>query len=374
MQKPLGAFVVIELFSIPCHNKYMSEQKLEGYFFGVVFIAILTLVGYIFYPFLGALTLALVLSILSTPFYHSVQRHITGKPSVAAGLVVLVVMLAVILPAIGLLILLIDEAYSLANYATSLDYNFLPRFVENVDTRMHTLFPTINSLKDSIDLGSILQKSTQYIGSLATNAVTGTLGVVFKLFLVIIALFFFLRDGKAFVDTLIKLSPLADDEDVRIVERIRGVTRSLVRGTLVIALLQGMMTGIGFALFGVPNPVLWGSVAAIGALVPNIGTSIVAIPAITYLAFSGGSPAAVIGLTAWSLLIVGLVDNIIGPKLIGSGAQIHPLFILLSVLGGLATFGIAGFLLGPLVFGILVALAEIYKVKISRLHEATQSL
>jgi predicted PurR-regulated permease PerM len=351
----------------------MSEQKLEGYFFGVVFIAILTLVGYIFYPFLGALTLALVLSILSTPLYHAFQRHIQ-KPSLAAGLVVLIVMLAVILPAIGLLILLIDEAYSLANYATSLDYNFLPRFVENVDTRMHTLFPTINSLKDSIDLGSILQKSTQYIGSLATNAVTGTLGVVFKLFLVIIALFFFLRDGRAFVDTLIKLSPLADDEDVRIVERIRGVTRSLVRGTLVIALLQGMMTGIGFALFGVPNPVLWGSIAAIGALVPNIGTSIVAIPAITYLAFSGGSPAAVIGLTAWSLLIVGLVDNIIGPKLIGNGAQIHPLFILLSVLGGLATFGIAGFLLGPLVFGILVALAEIYKVKISRLHEATQGV
>ena len=81
---------------------------------------------------------------------------------------------------------------------------------------------------------------------------------------------------------------------------------------------------------------------------------------------------AVIGLTAWSLLIVGLVDNIIGPKLIGSRAQIHPLFILLSVLGGLASFGIAGFLLGPLFFGILVALSEIYKIKISRLHEAAQ--
>ena len=346
----------------------MSEQKLEGYFFGAMFIAVLVLVGYLFYPFLGALTLALVLSILATPLYHLVHNKIQ-RAGAAAAITVVAVMLAVILPAVGLLILLIDEAFGLAEYASSIDYNFLPQFVNNVDTRIHSLFPTVTSLQDSIDIGTILQKSTQYIGTLATNAVTGTLGVVFKLFIAIITLFFFLRDGKSFVETLIRLSPLSDDEDVRIVERVQMVTRSLIRGTLVVALVQGMMTGIGFALFGVPNPVLWGSIAAIGALIPNVGTSVVAIPAIVYLGFSDAHIAAVVGLTAWSLLAVGLIDNIIGPKLIGTRAQIHPLFILLSVLGGLAAFGIAGFLLGPLLFGVLIALAEIYKIKIQQIHE-----
>jgi predicted PurR-regulated permease PerM len=120
----------------------------------------------------------------------------------------------------------------------------------------------------------------------------------------------------------------------------------------------------------VPNPVLWGAIAAIGALIPNIGTSVVSIPAIIYLFVTGNVPQA-IGYIGWSVFVVGLVDNIIGPRLIGGSARIHPLFVLLSVLGGIAMFGISGFLLGPLTVGLLVALAEIYKVKIRQIHERT---
>ena len=349
----------------------MSEQKLEAYFFTAVFIGMLVLTGVLFYPFLGALTLALVLAILVAPLYQWLLARIR-KPGLTSGLVVLIVMLAIIFPAMGLLFLLIDEATGIADYATSVNFDFVPRFVEHIDGRIHDLFPASASITDSVDLATVLQKATDYVSTLAAGVITGTIGIFFKLFIVIIALFFFLRDGKSFVQTFVKLSPLTDDEDARIVSRVQAVTRSLIRGTLVIAVLQGLLAGIGFLVFGVPNPVLWGSVAAVGALVPTVGTSIVIIPGVLYLFFVNTSVAAAIGLAAWGLLIVGLVDNIIGPKLIGERAQLHPLFVLLSVLGGLALFGISGFILGPLIFGVLVALAEIYKVKIQRLHEGGQ--
>ena len=188
-----------------------------------------------------------------------------------------------------------------------------------------------------------------------------------KFVVAIIALFYFVKDGRSFLSEIVKLSPLKDSEDVMIVRKLDRVTHSLIRGTLVIAVLQGLLVGLGFLVFGVPNPVLWGSLAAIGALIPTVGTGIVTAPAIVFLAFSGHLAEAV-GLFAWAMLVVGLVDNIIGPKLIGSAAKIHPLFVLLSVLGGISLFGIAGFLLGPLIFGFLMALAEIYKVKIKEMH------
>jgi predicted PurR-regulated permease PerM len=214
----------------------------------------------------------------------------------------------------------------------------------------------------------IFQDSFRSLGSHFAGAVTNTAGLILKFFVALIALYYFIKDGRQFLDELIKLSPLEDSEDVAIVHRLDKVTHSLIRGTLVIAALQGLFVGLGFTLFGVPNPVLWGAIAAIGALIPMVGTGMVTAPAIIYL-FLTGNVAAGIGLLAWSMLLVGLVDNIIGPKLIGNGARIHPLLVLLAVLGGIALFGISGFLLGPLLLGFLMALSEIYKVKVQELHK-----
>jgi predicted PurR-regulated permease PerM len=224
----------------------------------------------------------------------------------------------------------------------------------------------------SLDIAAVLQTMLERLGSHAGGFVAGAADTILKMAVSIIALFYLLKDGREFLYGFIQLSPLSDEEDVQIIHKLKAVSYSLIRGTLVIAILQGFMTGIGFVLFGVPNPVLWGSTAAIGALLPMVGTGVVAVPAVVYLIVTGHYAAA-IGLAAWSMLIVGLVDNIIGPKLIGSGARIHPLFILLSVLGGLIMFGVAGFLIGPLLFGLLVALWEIYKVKIKEIHQRSLS-
>ena len=181
----------------------------------------------------------------------------------------------------------------------------------------------------------------------------------------LISLFYFLRDGKSFTQYLKILSPLSDRQDEKILSRLFVAVNSVIKGALSIALIQGFLTGIGFWIFGVPNPVLWGSTAAIAALVPNIGTALVLVPAIGFL-YLNGEVAQAIGLGIWSITAVGLIDNILGPYLINRGVKIHPLLILLSVIGGLGLFGPVGFLLGPLIISLLFALIDIHFETVGR--------
>lgn len=340
----------------------MSDAKLEAYFFTAIFLITLVLVGALFYPFLGSLALAMVLATLTTPFYGFVSRYVKNK-NLSALVVTILVSLAIMLPAIGIFYLLVDEVRSISEQMSLEKLKWLPSFVLEFQARVLEVFPFFSS----INFSEILQSFLQNLGAYTANAVTSTTGLLLKFFIALIAFYYFTLDGKKFLQETIKLSPLDNTEDQAIIQKLKMVTHSIVRGTLVVATLQGLLVGLGFLMFGIPNPVLWGSIAAVAALVPTLGTGMVSLPAILYL-FATGQVAAAIGLTAWAILIVGLVDNIIGPRLIGKSSQMHPLFVLLSVLGGLSIFGISGFFLGPLAFGFLVALSEIYKIKIREIH------
>ncbi len=340
----------------------MSEEKLESYFFTALLLGVLVVVGAVFYPFIGSLALAIVLASLAAPFYIWLRKRIASK-NFAAFLVTLAVTLSIILPAVGLSFLLVDEVQSISENIATYDLANVPQVLQSYYERIVTIFPPLAT----VDLQGIVKSSFEGLGTTFNKVVTSTASFILKFVVAIIALFYFVKDGKQFLNEIVQLSPLKDSEDVMIVRKLDRVTHSLIRGTLVIAVIQGLLVGLGFLIFGVPNPVLWGSFASIGALIPTVGTGIVTAPAILYL-FLTGQIAEGIGLLAWSMFLVGLVDNIIGPKLIGDVAKIHPLFVLLSVLGGIALFGLAGFLLGPLLFGFLMALAEIYKVKIKEMH------
>lgn len=359
-----GVFYCIGLESIVCHNERMSsEGKIEAYFFTAFFVSILVAVGYMFLPFLGAIATAIVLATLSYPLYERVFR-ICRIQTLAATITTLVVTLSILLPAMGLFVLMLEEARGISQLVSSFDVSTFPNTIDSVIVHVTGAIPLLGSL----DLGAIIQKAFESLTSGIAGFVVGTADAVFNVFLTIFALFFFLRDGRVFLAGFIKLSPLSDDEDVLIVRKLRVVSASLIRGTLTIAVLQGLLTGIGLLLFGVPNPVLWGSFAAFGALVPTIGIGLVTVPILAYLALTGQF-VAFVGFATWSILIAGTVDNVLGPKLIGGRAHIHPLFILFSVLGGLLLFGPPGFLIGPLLFGLLVALSEIYVLKIKAMRD-----
>jgi predicted PurR-regulated permease PerM len=139
----------------------------------------------------------------------------------------------------------------------------------------------------------------------------------------------------------------------------------VIRGYLLIALIQGILMGLGLVIFGVPNPALWGLVAGIAALVPTIGTGLVAIPIIIYL-YTTGDTASAVGFLAWATVIVGLIDNLLNPIIVGRKINIHPLVILFSVLGGIALLGPAGILVGPLIVSLLYTLGNMYLRKFEK--------
>ncbi|MEK7557155.1 MAG: AI-2E family transporter, partial [Patescibacteria group bacterium] len=173
------------------------------------------------------------------------------------------------------------------------------------------------------------------------------------------ALFYFFRDGEFIVTKLKVVSPLQDRYDASVITRLHDAINSVIRGALLIAVIQGILTGVGLTVFGVPNAVLWGSIAIIAALIPYVGTAAVLAPAIIYL-FLIDRVGASVGLLAWGIVAVGLIDNFLGPRLVNRGIKLHPVVILLAVLGGLVFFGPLGYILGPLVISLLFALLDIY--------------
>lgn len=229
--------------------------------------------------------------------------------------------------------------------------------VETFFTNTKSEFPLLSN----VDLNF-----SSYV-SQGVGVVTKNIGAIFSSFfniilllsVFLIAFYYLLKDGDKFSKYIIELSPLDDKDDRFIIKRLKSAVHATVRGNLIIGLIQGVLTGVGFLIFGVPNPVLWGGISVITSLIPGIGTALVIAPAVAYLFISGNSIGG-IGLAIWGLTAIGLIDNILGPKLLGQGMKLHPLAVFISVIGGIAFFGPLGFILGPLALSICLALVDIY--------------
>ncbi len=335
----------------------MKDYKLELYFFLVVFVAILALTFFVFLPFLGALAVAAVLAVIFYPVYEFLLRWFKWR-GLTAFFTLVVVFIAVFVPLSIFGFLLFEQAQELF-LKLSGNGGGVQSALSLVESRLGDIFPEF-TLNVGVYIKQVLSWLTQSLGGIFAS----TAQAVLSFFIGMISLFYFLRDGKWFCDVFVKYSPLRDKYDNEILEKVRLTVGSILKGALFVALIQGISSGVGMMIFGVPQAALWGSAAAIGALIPGIGTTIVLVPAILYLFFSVGTVPA-LGLLVWGILAVGLIDNLLGPILIGKGVHIHPLLILLSVLGGLAFFGPVGFLLGPIAFSLLLALAEIYNFLIA---------
>ncbi len=341
----------------------MSETKLELYFFFTVFIVALAVVGYIFLPFIGSLALALVLAVLGAPLYEFLYKSVKSE-TISALLVVLLMVCCVLVPASFLLILLLNEIQQVMGFiAYEAPFSSWSPLFSVFIHKLVGIFPFLASF----DYTSVLQSFVQTVGTKVTAGLSGLLDAVLGFFVAIFSLFYFLKDGKRFVKKLIELSPLTNNEDVKIMQKIRLVSRSLIRGTFLVALLQGFLMGAGFFLFGLPNPVLWGTITAFCSLIPSVGTGIVAFPMFLYLLVTGHVFLSLL-FFVWGIVFVGFVDNLVRPFLMGHDADMHPLLVLLSVLGGVVVFGVSGILIGPLFFGLLMAFTDIYLVKIQKLH------
>ncbi len=336
----------------------MDLSHSRHYFFLGLLVLIFALNIWVFLPFIGAFIFAATFSVLFKPWYNFIFGYMKEYPGIAAVLTMLSVFLAIIIPLLAFGVLVFGESQVL--YANLIAGDF-PNFLEGAAETLRGYAPALG------DVTSIFAALNEYAKSAIEYLVTNLGGffsraatLALNLFITFLAFYFFLKDGDRFRALVTQLSPLSDSDDYLIMAQLEKVVNSVIKGSLLVALIQGIMAGIGYLIFGVPNPALWGATTAITALVPGVGTAVVIAPAALYL-FLAGKSGAGIGLLIWGFVIVGLADNLIKPKFIAAEVGIHPFLILLSVVGGLITFGVYGFLLAPLLLSFLFALIDLYK-------------
>lgn len=313
-------------------------------------------------PFFSALALGAVFAVVLQPIYRRIVGRARGKESLAALSTVAVSILIVLIPIIFVSMQLLKEAQSLYVSLTDTDTQrvfsqWINQNGATVDQYVPNASQSLRELSASFD--DYARAGASWLVVHIGAAFSSIAALFLNLFIFFVTLYYLLRDGKHLKRYLIELSPLEDSDDEHIVHKLEVAVNSVVKGKLAIAAIQGVLAGLGLAIFGVPNPVVWGLVAMVVSLIPPVGTALVLVPAIAYLAISGALPAA-IGLAVWAFG-VSVIDNVIGPKLMGSGMDLHPLLVLLSVLGGLALFGPVGLFLGPLSLAFLLALLSLHE-------------
>lgn len=335
----------------------MTERKQLFYFLLLCLFGALALAYFIFQPFLNPLILAAVAAFLFQPLYKKSLKLTGGKQSLAALITTILAIIIVVLPVTFLGIQIFNESKQLYTALASGGVDSFIKMIEQTAGRLHAFLPIPEDFK--IDFDQYARQATDLLVQNLGAAFSSLAKILLDLLVFLMAFFFLLKDGRELKNYFVAISPLNDTDDELIVSRLKRAVSSVVKGSLSISLIQGTLTGIGFALFGVPNPVLWSIVAAVAALIPGIGTALVITPAIFFLFFTGSTIGA-IGLLIWGVTAVGLIDNVLGPRLIGRGMQLHQLTVFLAVLGGLTLFGPIGFLLGPLVISLCLTLIDIY--------------
>ncbi len=325
-----------------------STRSPQVYFLLIILVGTFVLAFFIFRPFLYALILATVFATMFQPVYQKIVGFVRGQQELAAFVTILIVIVFIFTPLIFLGIQIFQEAQQL--YFS---------FTDTGSGGKDAVLNIFNGLINNINIDQYFKQGLGWMLEHLGSIVTGLAKVALSSFIFLIALYYLLKDGQKLKKTVIALSPLTDTDDETIFKKLELAVNSVVKGSLTVAFIQGILTAVGFAIFGVPNAVLWGTVATIAALIPGIGTALVITPAVIFLFFTSGLFPG-FGLLIWGVIAVGLIDNFLGPKLVGHGMQLHPLIVLLAVLGGLAFFGPIGFLLGPLTISLLFTLLDIY--------------
>lgn len=334
----------------------MKSSALETAILSAAFIGTLILVGMMMLPFINTVFLAAIFAFLFSGLYNRLLRHIPNRT--LASLIITTLVLLVILIPLALV------GYQIAQEATNL-YAFLRERSAGADIShiLQQFQGVTGSLipASAIDASAVSDRLQQVLGWIIGNlgtAFTGITRIILNFFFLLLFFYYLTKDGESMLARLIKASPITDSHEREILARIQGSISATVRGQVLVAVLQGLVGGLGLAFFNVPNPALWGTILMLASFIPVFGTGLVQIPAIIYLVATLQYASAV-GLGLWAMLAVGLLDNVLGPKLMSNGLRVHPLLTMLSVLGGISMFGPIGIVLGPVLTSVLLAIGEI---------------
>lgn len=342
----------------------MQLKSLNVYFFFLLFLAVATAVFFIFQPFLTAIVAAAILAALFKHPYNFIEKITRGSRVTSALVTCLLVSVIIITPVLIVLSLAIGEAndlYHNLGQGSSLEVSIEKTVVliENI--------PVLGTLVDGRAfneeriLSDIKQFSQNALGLLQA-AYQGITSFVFWIFVMFFSLFYFLIDGKGTLKYLMTLSPLKNEHDKLLIEKFVSISRATLKGTLVVGVIQGLLGGIAFWIAGVPSPAIWGLIMVLFSIIPMVGTAIVWLPAGIIMLLLGNIWQGVF-ILAVGMGVISVIDNILRPKLVGRDTQMHPLMVFFATLGGIALFGLPGFIIGPIIVSLFMALSEIYSIE-----------
>ena len=343
----------------------MNATRLSSYFFLVILAVSFLAAIFIFLPFLTPLVLAAAAAVLVYPFYRQlilIAGNGRFRRTIAALITVVGVTVVILVPLsflVGNMYAEIQSLYALLSDEgnRSQVVTALNNFSQDLSTMVFGVLPSYSF--DSFNVTSYLKEGLQWAFANVDNLMTSLARVAGYILVFLLSLFYFLRDGVVFKEKVFSWSPLLEKNHHYIATTVKRAIRSVFAGTLVVAVLDGISIGVSFAVFGIPAPALWGTVAAVASLVPGFGIALVIIPGAFYFGLLSNY-TSMFAILVWGYATVVLVDHIIGPSLVNTGVRIHPLAILLSVLGGIFMFGLVGFLIGPLILVTLFTLLEVY--------------
>jgi predicted PurR-regulated permease PerM len=340
-----------------------NTNKLEQNVFLLLLLLVTILFFYLLKPLFAPVFWACVVGLLFYPVQQRLLRQMGDRATLSA---LMTLLLCVVVAVIPLLLILTSVVQEGANVYARIESGELNpgTYLDRVEGALPFLQRTldwlgmdVNALKQQASSGALAVSSfaAQNILSLGQK----TFGFVFSLALMLYMTFFLLRDGAQLMNRITRALPVGDERERLLFAKLAEVIRATVKGTMVVAIVQGALGGFIFWILDIPSPTLWGVAMAIMSLIPTVGAALVWLPFAIYL-FAAGEMSSALILLAYGVLVIGLADNLLRPLLVGRDTKLPDWLVLLSTIGGLSMFGINGFVMGPLIAAVFLVFWQIF--------------
>lgn len=322
----------------------------------------------LFRPFLLTFTVSASVALLLAPAQRRLRAVLRGRDGVAAGLLVVLAAALILVPVVGAVTLLGQQALIVHEWAKPrLQPDHLRELFEQVLPRYPWLRDLLGFEPGEIPalVSTVLSRLASFTNDLIQTAATGLGAAFLDLGLFLLMLFFLLSEGPRLRAEFRRVSPLSREQEERVIEHLVRTVKGSLLALVAVPLVQAGVAFVGFRAFGVPRPLVWSAVVLLAAFVPLLGSPLGWLPACAYLFLEGRSGAA-LGLLVWGALLISGIDNLIKPLLLRNSARIHPMLAFLAILGGVFAFGPLGFLVGPVVLSLVLSALRIYRLDVLR--------
>jgi len=340
----------------------MNKESFSRVFVILLLIFISALFVSMIRTFLMTILLAAIFSGISQPLYNRILKAFRGRKALASLCTLLILLIVVVGPLLFFLGVLAAQAVQISQTVGP----WIQKQINEPDkiTELLDSVPALQELEPYrvqilTKLGQLVGATGNFLVSGLSATTKGTVAFFFQFFILLYTMFFFLSDGGKLLDRMLYYVPLPDEDERRMVDKFVSVTRATLKGTMIIGIVQGGLAGIGFAIAGIGGAVFWGTIMTVLSVIPGIGAALVWVPAVIYLGVTGHVFAGVV-LALYCGLIVGTADNFLRPRLVGRDVKMNDLMILFGTLGGILLFGVAGFIIGPIIAALFVTIWEIY--------------